>query len=124
IIRFMKFLKRIKPEITYVFDMSYSGVLAAVMHKWMASNCLIIDTGDAIYELVRSTGNRSLPGRWLTRFLESISLRAADLIVVRGTFHKQLLAQRGVRAEVIQDGVETEVFACSPEDGLRKQLQL
>lgn len=114
--RFILFLMRTKPQITYVFDMSYSGVMAALLYKLVSGNCLIIDTGDAIYELAQSMGRSGIK-LWLTRFLESTSLKMADCIVVRGTFHQRLMSERGIHAELIRDGVDTNQFA----DDLQKQ---
>lgn len=124
LIRFVFFLIRIRPRVCYVFDIAYSGLLAAVFHKWLTGNSLIVDTGDAIYELARSTGNRGRLGLWLTRWLENKAFRAADHIVVRGTLHQRLLAEKGITAEIIHDGVETDAFAPATVDGLRKQYGL
>jgi hypothetical protein len=111
----------VKPQVAYVYDISYSGVLGAWLHKFFNRNVLIIETGDAIYELMRSTGNRGRLGLSLTRWLENFALRVADQIVVRGRFHQQLLEQRGVRADLIQDGVDTTEFAPQKADDLRRQ---
>jgi glycosyltransferase involved in cell wall biosynthesis len=119
-LRLFAFLVRTKPQITYVVDMSYSGVVAAVMYKFTTRACLIIDTGDAICELGRSMG-RSRMGLWFTRMLEMISFRGADRIVVRGTLHQMLLEQRGIHAELIQDGVDTSQFKPMDVSGLRKE---
>lgn len=124
LIRFWKFLRRVKPQVTYVFDMSYSGVLGASLHRLFKRNFLIIETGDVIYELMRSTGNRGRLGLWLTRRLENLSLRIADRIVVRGRYHQQWLEQRGVSADVIQDGVDTAEFTPQNADELRQEYGL
>ena len=111
IFSFLRFLKTFKPDVVYVFDISYSGVLAAAFHKIISRNALIIETGDAIYELARSTGSRGRIGLLATRALESLALKLADKIVVRGTFHKRLLEEKGIDVDVIQDGVDAERFA-------------
>jgi glycosyltransferase involved in cell wall biosynthesis len=85
---------------------------------------MVIETGDAIYELMRSTGNRGRLGLQLTRWLENFSLRTADRIVVRGRVHQQLLEQRGVTSDVVQDGVDTDEFKPQDVDQLRQQLGL
>ncbi|MFY9556575.1 MAG: glycosyltransferase [Blastocatellia bacterium] len=122
-IRFFVILVSAKPRLVYVFDMSYSGVLAGCLYKLATRARLIIDTGDAICELARSMG-RSGIGIWLTRLLEALSLRSADRIVVRGTFHQQLLESRGIRAELIQDGVDTSKFKPTDVPDLRKEYGL
>ena len=119
--RFLKFLRAARPQLSYVFDMSYSGVLAAWLYRQLFRSRLIIDTGDVIYELARSVGNRSKVGLLFTRWLERFSLKVADGIVVRGTFHRQFLMERGYRAEVVQDGVEAQAFAPRKVDALRKE---
>jgi glycosyltransferase involved in cell wall biosynthesis len=108
--RFVRFLYAVRPQLSYVFDMSYSGVLGAWLYKQLFGSRLIIDTGDAIYELARSVGNRGRVGLCLTRWLERFSLKVADGIVVRGTYHQKFLAERGYHAEVIQDGVDVQAF--------------
>lgn len=123
-LRFVKFLADAKPQVTYVFDISYSGVLAAWFHRLIFRNRLIIETGDAIYELMRSTGNRGRIGLGLTRWLENFSLRIADSIVVRSRNHQRLLERRGVIADVVQDGVETAEFKLQNVAELRQRLGL
>ena len=124
ILRFLVFLARVRPSLTYVFDISYSGVVSAALHKLIFRNFLIIETGDAITELVRATGRRGKVGLWLTRLLEKSALRIADRIVVRGSLHQRWLSQQGVAADVIQDGVDTR--SVKPEDAgkLRRELGL
>jgi glycosyltransferase involved in cell wall biosynthesis len=124
LLRFYRFLRRAKPQVAYVFDMSYSGVIGAWLYRLTGGSRLIIETGDAIYELMRSTGNRGAVGLWLTGWLEKFSLRIADRIVVRGRFHQELLARAGVAADVIQDGVDTREFAPFRVDELRREHKL
>lgn len=111
IIKFLILLAQLRPTVSYIFDMSYSGVLAAWVYRILFRNCLIVDTGDVIYELVQSTGSRGRLGLWLTKWFEKFSLRIADGLIVRGRFHQQWLAARGITAEVVQDGVDTRQFA-------------
>lgn len=119
--KFLSFLRQVKPEATYVFDMSYAGVLGAWLYKLLSGNRLIVETGDVIYELMRSTGNRGLVGLWLTRRFERFSLRAASRIVVRGSLHQQWLSEMGLTAEVIQDGVDTQEFTPLDARELRRE---
>jgi glycosyltransferase involved in cell wall biosynthesis len=124
ILRLFITLARLRPRVSYVFDISYSGVLAATFYRMILRNCMIIETGDAIVELVRSTGSRGKVGLWLTQLLEKIALRCADRIVVRGSFHKEWLSRIGVAADVIQDGVDTETFKPADASELRKRYGL
>src|SRR5262249_22173378 len=84
---------------------------------------LVIDTGDAITELAHSLG-RGPVGIRLTRWLESVSVKAADQLVVRGSYHKEWLARRGISAEVIQDGVDCNQVTPLRVEDLRRQYQL
>ena len=120
IFAFLWFLIRTRPRATYVFDISYSGVLAAALYKLSIGNALVVDTGDAITELARSMG-RGRAGVLLTSLLEQFALRVADRVIVRGSFHRELLARAGIRAEVIQDGVDVNSFAAEDVRELRKQ---
>jgi glycosyltransferase involved in cell wall biosynthesis len=118
------FLTRARPAVSYLFDISYTGVLGAGFYRVVFGNRLIIETGDAIAALVRSTGSRGRLGLWLTGLLENMALRIADRIVVRGTFHQELLSRRGIHADVIQDGVDTRRFTVDDAGDLRKQFGL
>ena len=121
LIRFFGFLWRVRPQAAYVFDMSYSGVLGAWLYRLLSGCSLIVETGDAIYELMRSTATRGPLGLLLTRWFEKFSLHMATHIVVRGSFHREWLSHMGVAADVIQDGVETEVFTPLKVDDLRRE---
>jgi glycosyltransferase involved in cell wall biosynthesis len=117
--QFLLSLARFRPALTWVFDMAYSGVFAAAMHKLATRNRLIIDTGDQITALAESMG-RSALGRWLTRRLEKFSYRAADAIVVRGSFHRDFLRERGIAADLIRDGVDAAQFAAPDVSAQRR----
>jgi glycosyltransferase involved in cell wall biosynthesis len=114
LLRFGKFLRSTKPHVVYVFDISYSAVLAAFLHRLIHRNFIVVETGDEIYELMCSSGNRRRLGLWLTYWLQELAMKA-DQIVVRGHFHQDLLKRRGIHAEVICDGVDTHQFF--PRDG-------
>lgn len=124
ILRLFTFLLRERPAASYVFDISYTGVLGAGLYKLLWRNCLIIETGDAIVELVRSTGSRGKTGLWLTHLLEQLAFQIADRIVVRGSYHQRWLKHRGIEAEVIQDGVNTQSFTDENQSDLREQYNL
>jgi glycosyltransferase involved in cell wall biosynthesis len=123
IARFVRFLLKQRPALTYVFDMAYSGVAAAVLYKAIRRNALIVDTGDSISALARSMGRNTL-GVWLTDRLESVSFLCADSIVVRGSFHRELLSDKAVRTDLIRDGVEAAQFAPREVSDLRRQHAL
>ncbi|HSV13323.1 MAG TPA: glycosyltransferase [Tepidisphaeraceae bacterium] len=120
--RFFRLLRRTRPAVTYVLDMSFSGVLAACAHRLLSRrNRLIIDTGDAIYELAKSMG-RGRVGLMLTWALEHLGFAVADHIVVRGSYHRELLEAQGVRATFIPDGVDVQQFARGDRARIRREL--
>src|SRR5581483_8274522 len=57
-LRFFQVLLRRRPDICYVLDFGFSGVLAGGAYRLLSRRRLIADTGDAIYELSRSSGTR------------------------------------------------------------------
>ena len=117
-------LAQVRPTVTYVFDISYSGVLAAGLYRLLFGNRLIIETGDAIVDLARSTGSRGKLRLWLTRLLENTAFWIADRVIVRGSIHREYLSQRGIDADVIQDGVDPRQFTPENVDELRTQYGL
>lgn len=117
---FSQWLSRTSPDIVYVFDMSLAGVLAASWYRWRTYTPLIIDTGDAITALARSI--RGPAGVAATALLERLALASANHLVVRGTFHKELLARDGVTVTLIPDGVDLGLF--TPRDGRAARAQL
>ena len=121
---FLRFLRRERPDVVYVFDMAYSGVIAAAVFTMLTRARFVLDTGDAVYELARSAGLRGPVGLAMTWLLDRIGFRLADRVVVRGTFHRTLLAKRGIEATVIPDGIDSTTFASPDASALRTRLGL
>jgi glycosyltransferase involved in cell wall biosynthesis len=120
---FLVHLWRCRPQVVYVLDMALSGVIAGAIDRCLRRPRLIIDTGDAIYELSKSIGRGRL-GRLLTWLLEQLSFRLADHLVVRGSYHREMLAARGLEATFLPDGVDPEQFASTAPSDLRPELGL
>ncbi len=116
-------LLRYRPRVCYILDMGYSGIASGFLFRCLTWRRLIVDTGDAIAALAKSMG-RGRIGVALTSALEWFSLRIAHRVVVRGTYHAELLRQRHIRADVIQDGVDIRQFREKSDDGLRGRLGL
>lgn len=112
---FARWLAAESPDVLYVLDMALAGVVAGAWHRTRRGGRLIIDTGDAITALARSGGDRGPLALAATSALERFSLRAADALVVRGSYHREWLAARGVPSTFIPDGVDLAAFA--PQDG-------
>ena len=112
IVRFLFHAMRWRPDVCYVMDMAYSGVVAGAVAKCLGRTRLVIDTGDAIAELARAIGRRGTR-LWLTHVLERFSIRFADHLVVRSHFHRELMHSRKGEVTVIPDGVDVEAFTVS-----------
>ncbi len=112
--RMVRELWTIRPHICYVLDMAASGVAAAGVYRLVTGTPWIVDTGDAIVALGKALGRGPL-AMFATRVLELFALRASSGVVVRGSYHKELLARRGITATFIPDGVDLEQFA-PPKD--------
>jgi glycosyltransferase involved in cell wall biosynthesis len=110
VVRMVRELVALRPAACYVFDLAAAGVAAAGLYKHLTGVPLVVDTGDAVVDLGRVLGRGRL-GVLATRALETYALRAAARVVVRGSYHRELLARRGIRAEFIPDGVDVEQFA-------------
>jgi glycosyltransferase involved in cell wall biosynthesis len=125
IVAFRSFLRDARPDVTYVLDMSFSGVVAAALYRAEKRNRnrIVIDTGDAIHALAESIG-RSRAGVLLTAALQGFSIRLADQLVVRGTRHREWLAAHRVEAVLIPDGVEVDRFCRRDARDLRGRLGL
>jgi len=104
--------------------MAFSGVIAAGLYSRLSRCRVVVDTGDAIYELTRNSGSRGGIGLWLTKLLEQIALSISYRIVVRSSYHQELLARQGILAVAIPDGVDTRQFFPQPGHDLRRQYNL
>src|SRR5438309_4493943 len=124
IFRFVWLLLHYRPALCYVLDIGFSGVLAASVYRVLSRCRVVIDTGDAIYELSRNSGRCGRISLWLTGLLEQLALSISHRIVVRSHPHKEWLASQGKTADVIPDGVDTARFSPSPADDLRRQYGL
>jgi glycosyltransferase involved in cell wall biosynthesis len=124
IFRFFWQLLRLRPALCYVFDIGFSGVLPAGLYKVFSRSRIVIDTGDAIYELSRNSGSRSRIGLALTKLLEWFAFSVSNQVIVRSHPHRELLASRGIPAEVIPDGVDTRQFYPRKEPNLRRKWGL
>jgi glycosyltransferase involved in cell wall biosynthesis len=125
ILQFVQFSLRFHPDIIYVMDTAYSGVLAGYISKQILSCKLIIDTGDAAYELAKSTGNYSKIQLRMINWIEQIAIKGSDCLIVRGSYHKTLLSTQGIQNVVfIPDGVDTYTLCSTDDASLRTKLNL
>lgn len=114
-----------KPDIVYVMDTAYTGVLAGCLAKRLTGCKLITDTGDAAYELAKSSGAYSGRQLALINRVERMAMKRSDSVVVRGSAHKTLLQNQGVRDVVfVPDGVDAGTFGPVEAAPLRGALRL
>ncbi len=125
VLTFIQTALTFRPHIIYVVDTAYTGVLSGLAAKKILGCKLIIDSGDVAYELAKSTGNYSKRQLALINSIEQLALRNADRFVVRGSFHKELLNQQGMKnVEFIPDGVEVEESKIVDASELKQSLGL
>ncbi len=114
-----------RPNIVYVMDTAYTGVLAGYFAKRLLGCKLITDTGDVAYELARSKGTYSKPQLALICWVEQLAIHQSDYLIVRGSYHKELLAAQGITSvEFVPDGVEIDSIQIADPSPLRKALGL
>jgi glycosyltransferase involved in cell wall biosynthesis len=122
---FIQSALRFRPDIIYVMDTAYTGVLAGNTAKRLLGCKLVTDTGDVAFELAKSSGTYSAKQLALINWIEQMALKNSDCIVVRGSYHKSLLESQGVPHVVfIPDGVDTEVAKPIDASTLRKEFGL
>lgn len=125
ILTFVQSAIAFQPDIIYVMDTVYTGVLAGYIAKKMLGCKLITDTGDVTFELAKSTGMYSPMQLALINWIEQMANNNSDYLVVRGSFHKSLLESQGINNVVfIPDGVDCEVAKPIDATLLRKELGL
>lgn len=125
ILTFVQSAIAFQPDIIYVMDTVYTGVLAGYIAKKMLGCKLITDTGDVTFELAKSTGMYSETQLALINWIEQMANNNSDYLVVRGSFHKSLLESQGINNVVfIPDGVDCEVAKPIDATLLRKELGL
>ncbi len=77
---------RSRAQVLYIVDVGRTTALAAVLGR-LTGKHVIVDTGDAIYALARSLGDRTRLGLALVGVGEQLALRSAHEIIVRGRVH-------------------------------------
>ncbi len=99
-------------------------LLAASLGRLGLATPFIVDTGDLLYESVKTAG-RSAPYCALVRAWEWLSVRVPNAVVVRGSRHAELLRASGLtRVTLVRDGVECAQFARRDGAGVRRELEI
>ncbi|PZO45072.1 MAG: hypothetical protein DCF19_00850 [Pseudanabaena frigida] len=125
ILPFIKAALHFKPDIIYVVDTAYTGVLAAYFTQKLLKCKLVVDSGDVAFELAKSVGTYSKTQLALINWVERTAIQRADCFIVRGSYHKELLeAQGSKRVEFIPDGIDIKEVEEVNSSALREKLGL
>jgi glycosyltransferase involved in cell wall biosynthesis len=110
--RMLNQLFKFRPNLCYVLDLGFDGLLAALLYGKATGVRFAVDTGDDVVALGRALGRGRL-GMFLTQGMDRVARRTAAAWVVRGRGHRELFASTGLDAEWIPDGVEVDRFAAA-----------
>ncbi|MFI5279451.1 MAG: glycosyltransferase [Gemmatimonadales bacterium] len=107
-------------DVLWLMSQSPLRLMAASLGRLALATPFIVDTGDLLYESVRTAG-KPAPYCALVRAWEWLSVRVPDAVVVRGSHHAELL--KGVkRVTLVRDGVECSQFA--RQDGTNARMRV
>lgn len=103
--RAIRAIREFRPEVLYVMNTAWPGAPLACWLRRTQGLPFLLDTGDAIAAMARSSGTRpswQWPGLLL---FERAALSAASTVVVRGSAHAEWLLGQGIRRiRVLRDG--------------------
>jgi glycosyltransferase involved in cell wall biosynthesis len=109
-------------DLLWLLSQHPARLLAARIGKLLFGTRIIVDTGDLIYESLKTAGSNALFCQ-LVNIYEKLSLYIPDAMVVRGNYHIELLQRAGVRKTLfIPDGVECDQFARVDGDAIRARI--
>jgi glycosyltransferase involved in cell wall biosynthesis len=116
---------KLRPDIIYVMDTAYTGILSAAISKLLLRCKFITDTGDVAFELAKSRGIYSRTQLVLIKWIENLAIYYSDYLIVRGSYHKVWLATQGLlTVEFIPDGVNLSVIQPVQSSSLKYELGL
>lgn len=125
ILPFIRSAVGFRPDVIYVTDTAYTGVLAGCIAKKLTSCKMITDTGDVAYELAKSSGTYSKRQLALINWVEQLAIANSDCLVVRGSYHKSWLEDRGIDNVVfVPDSVDTSAVRSVDAKEIKAQLGL
>ena len=108
IVPFIKAAIAFRPDIIYVMDTAYTGVIAGSIAKQLLGCKVVTDTGDVAFELAKSVGTYSQPQLALINGVEQLAIHHSDHLVVRGSYHREWFAHQGIHNVIfVPDGVVT-----------------
>jgi glycosyltransferase involved in cell wall biosynthesis len=122
---FLEVLHASRPALIYVVDPIYAAVSAAWLYHRVTNVPVMIDTGDLVYELAKEMDTIGPLALTLVQTAERMALKMANVIIVRGTFHQQLLMKQGYKnVELIPDGVDLRQFHPLDREPMRERMHL
>lgn len=125
IVPFIKAAIAFRPDIIYVMDTAYTGVIAGFIAKQLLGCKVVTDTGDVAYELAKSIGTYSKPQLALINGVEKLAINHSDHLVVRGSYHKEWFAHQGINhVTFIPDGVVTREINPSDRTAIKQRFGL
>jgi glycosyltransferase involved in cell wall biosynthesis len=122
---FLDTLRAARPDIVYIVDPIYAAVAAIWLYRATHRTRVVVDTGDLVYQVAREMGQVGWARLAIVNWAEQTALRMARAIVVRGSFHRELLLKQGYTPSAvtfIPDGVDLSVFHPMDSTDLRGQL--
>jgi glycosyltransferase involved in cell wall biosynthesis len=124
-VRFLFEIYNTKPGLIYLLDTSVAGAYAVVFAKIIRNFPLIVDTGDFAYLLARKLKRPGPIGRATIFIAESISMRWAKAIVVRGSLHRAMLPPRlQQKTSLIRDATYINRHDSKPQDNPDENLKI
>lgn len=119
-------LREGRPGLVYVINTAMPGGWLVPWWARRTGGRYVLDTGDAVYEMARSSG---IGAGWrlpLLRWIEGRVQGRATAIVVRGTHHRKWLLGQGYRrVELIRDGyVDRGPIGSDVLERVRRRLAL
>jgi len=108
-------------DVLWLMSQSPLRLTAASLGRLALATPFIVDTGDLLYESVKTAG-KPAPYCALVRAWEWLSVRAPDAVVVRGSHHADLLRSLK-RVTLVRDGVECAQFARRDGASARSRIE-
>ncbi|MCK4307754.1 glycosyltransferase [candidate division WOR-3 bacterium] len=123
-VKFIFDISAFKPQILYLMKMGYTTGVTGLYFRLFFNAKVILDTGDIVYELMKSLGHNCIIVS-LSALFERLVMRLSCLLVVRGTYYKKFLERkRFTNVVLIQDGVDTKIMCPTNVEKRRKELFL
>ena len=124
-VRFLFEIYNTKPNLIYLLDTSIAGAYAVIFARMIRNIPLIVDTGDFAYLLARKLKRPGLLGRATIFIAESVSIRLANAIVVRGSLHREMLPPR-IRQKtlLIRDATYIDRYEPEPQNNCDSNLNI